>query len=55
MPNQIVREPEPQAPLDLTTPQTPRAREALLKRLSEIVAWPESRIPAMSATSPRIC
>ncbi len=36
----------PPAPLELTAEHQPRAREALVSRLCEIVAWPESRIPA---------
>ncbi len=34
------------APLELTAAQQPRARKALVERLCDIVAWPESRIPA---------
>jgi len=34
------------APLELNQPHQPRARTALVERLSDIVAWPESRIPA---------
>jgi uncharacterized protein (DUF2336 family) len=33
-------------PLELSEPQTPKARLALLTRLCELVSWPESRIPA---------
>src|SRR5262249_12560218 len=33
-------------PLELTEPQAPQARTALVQRLCEIVSWPESRIPA---------
>jgi uncharacterized protein (DUF2336 family) len=36
----------PPAPLELKTPQTPRARVALVQRLCEIVSWPESRLQA---------
>ncbi|MES1156206.1 MAG: DUF2336 domain-containing protein [Alphaproteobacteria bacterium] len=36
---------EPQ-PLELTASQVPKARAAIVQRLSEIVSWPESRIPA---------
>lgn len=32
-------------PLELSEPQEPRARAALLQRLCEIVSWPETRIP----------
>jgi len=34
------------APLELSEAHTPAARNALIGRLCEIVAWPESRIPA---------
>lgn len=34
------------APLELTDPHTPKARNAIVARLCEIVSWPESRIPA---------
>ena len=34
------------APLELTQPHAPLAREALIQRLCDLVAWPESRIPA---------
>lgn len=34
------------APLELTEPHAPQARAALIQRLCDIVAWPESRIPA---------
>lgn len=37
---------EPPAPLDLVEPHTPKARNAIIARLCEIVSWPESRIPA---------
>jgi uncharacterized protein (DUF2336 family) len=37
---------EPPPPLELTQPHEPRARGALVARLSEIVSWPETRIPA---------
>lgn len=43
--NQIRPEMEA-APLELTEPHTPQARQALVSRLCEIVSWPESRIPA---------
>lgn len=33
-------------PLELTEPHTPRARQALVQRLSEIVSWPETRLPS---------
>jgi uncharacterized protein (DUF2336 family) len=33
-------------PLELTEPQAPSARNALVNRLCEIVSWPETRIPA---------
>jgi uncharacterized protein (DUF2336 family) len=33
-------------PLELTQPHAPQARVALIQRLCDIVAWPESRIPA---------
>jgi len=33
-------------PLDLVTPHAPKARAAIVQRLSEIVSWPESRIPS---------
>jgi uncharacterized protein (DUF2336 family) len=36
--------PEP-APLDLVRPHKPEARTAIVRRLCEIVSWPESRIP----------
>lgn len=32
-------------PLELTQPHTAQAREALIQRLCDLVAWPESRIP----------
>lgn len=32
-------------PLELTEPHAPRAREALIQRLCDLVAWPENRIP----------
>lgn len=38
--------PAPPAPLELTAAHEPRARAALVQRLCEVVAWPESRIPA---------
>lgn len=34
------------APLELTTPHAPKARNALVQRLCEIVSWPETRIPS---------
>ncbi|HRK65319.1 MAG TPA: DUF2336 domain-containing protein, partial [Terricaulis sp.] len=34
------------APLELTQPHAPQAREALIQRLCDLVAWPESRIPS---------
>ncbi|HWA00125.1 MAG TPA: DUF2336 domain-containing protein [Caulobacterales bacterium] len=34
------------APLELGEPQQLKARAAIIQRLSEIVSWPESRIPA---------
>ena len=34
------------APLELSQQHQPRARTALVERLCDIVAWPESRIPA---------
>lgn len=33
-------------PLELTQPHAPQARVALIQRLCDIVAWPESRIPS---------
>lgn len=33
-------------PLELTEPHEPRARLALIQRLCEIVAWPETRLPS---------
>ena len=33
------------APLELTQPHLPLARQALVQRLCDLVAWPESRIP----------
>lgn len=33
-------------PLELTAANQPRAREALVQRLCELVSWPESRIPS---------
>jgi uncharacterized protein (DUF2336 family) len=33
-------------PLELTEPHAPRARQALVQRLCEIVSWPETRLPA---------
>lgn len=36
--------PDP-APLDLSQPHAPVARDALVQRLCEVVTWPESRIP----------
>jgi uncharacterized protein (DUF2336 family) len=38
--------PEPDAPLELSVPAKPMARTAIVQRLTEIVSWPESRIPA---------
>lgn len=40
------RAPEDIAPLELSQEHTPRARNALVLRLSELVAWPETRIPS---------
>lgn len=37
---------EAPAPLELSEAHQPRARTALVERLCDIVAWPESRIPA---------
>jgi uncharacterized protein (DUF2336 family) len=37
---------DPPPPLELSDGQTLRAREALVQRLCDIVAWPESRLPA---------
>jgi uncharacterized protein (DUF2336 family) len=37
---------EAPAPLELVEPHQPRARTALVERLCDVVAWPESRIPA---------
>jgi uncharacterized protein (DUF2336 family) len=37
---------EPPAPLELSQPHTDKARNAIIQRLSEIVSWPESRVPA---------
>jgi uncharacterized protein (DUF2336 family) len=37
---------EPPPPLELTAAAEPRARIALVERLSDIVSWPESRIPS---------
>jgi uncharacterized protein (DUF2336 family) len=34
------------APLELNQEHTPQARNALMQRLCDIVAWPETRIPA---------
>lgn len=34
------------APLQLTTPQAHGARAALVKRLCEVVSWPETRMPS---------
>jgi len=36
----------PIEPLELTEANQPRAREALVQRLCELVSWPESRIPS---------
>lgn len=36
---------EPAAPLELKQVHEPKARNALVQRLSEIVSWPESRAP----------
>lgn len=35
---------EPPEPLELSQAQTPKARAALVQRLSELASWPESRI-----------
>lgn len=45
LPNQIRQAPEPAPTLDLTKVQEPRARAALLRRLCEVVSWPENRMP----------
>jgi uncharacterized protein (DUF2336 family) len=37
---------DPPPPLELTEPHAPRARNALITRLCEIVSWPETRLPA---------
>lgn len=37
---------EPAAPLELVQPVKATARNAIVQRLSEIVSWPESRVPA---------
>ncbi|MGQ0533143.1 MAG: DUF2336 domain-containing protein [Caulobacteraceae bacterium] len=37
---------EPPPPLELTEPHAPRARNALVQRLCEIVSWPETRLPS---------
>lgn len=34
------------APMELTAPHAPQARAALIQRLCDLVAWPESRIPS---------
>jgi uncharacterized protein (DUF2336 family) len=46
--NQPRLDPAPDQPaaLELTAAHQPRARDALVQRLCEIVSWPESRIPA---------
>lgn len=45
--NQPRLEAEPPEPLLLTAPQAPpRAREALMQRLCDVVSWPESKLPA---------
>lgn len=36
---------DPLPPLELSEPHAPKARLALVHRLSELVSWPESRIP----------
>lgn len=43
--NQPRPEPVEPAPLDLVQPQRFEARTAIVRRLCEIVSWPESRIP----------
>src|SRR5262245_66322697 len=45
IPNQSRPEPLEPQPLDLVAPHKPEARNAIVRRLCEIVAWPESRIP----------
>ena len=45
----IANQPRPEngpAPLDLVEPHQPRARNAIVQRLCEIVSWPENRIPS---------
>jgi uncharacterized protein (DUF2336 family) len=37
---------DPPPPLELTEPHAPRARNALINRLCEIVSWPETRLPS---------
>jgi len=34
------------SPLELTEPHAPRARQALVQRLCEVVSWPETRLPS---------
>ncbi|MGD9967009.1 MAG: DUF2336 domain-containing protein [Hyphomonadaceae bacterium] len=47
LPNQPRRDTaDPPAPLELTEPHAPRARNALIQRLCEIVSWPETRLPS---------
>nr|MBP6689459.1 hypothetical protein [Hyphomonadaceae bacterium] len=47
LPNQPRLDPsEPPQPLELTQQHAPRARQALVKRLCEIVSWPETRLPS---------
>lgn len=43
--NQIRQAPESAGALELTRRQEPRARAALLRRLCEVVSWPENRMP----------
>ena len=43
--NQIRQAPAAEIPLDLTRRQDPQARAALLRRLCEVVSWPENRMP----------
>ncbi|MBX3430725.1 MAG: DUF2336 domain-containing protein [Hyphomonadaceae bacterium] len=46
LPNQPLSDFEEPQPLELTEPHTPRARQALVQRLCEVVSWPETRLPA---------
>ncbi len=45
LPNHIRQVSEAAKPLDLTNRQAPQARAALLRRLCEVVSWPETRMP----------